>query len=71
MADLPKAVARRSKGLPEFFFPFDDQPSFERYLASIWGVLPFQKFDLAALRREDSGPTRPLLRKIALPNSPT
>jgi len=41
-----------------------------RYLASIWDMLPFQKFDLASLRRVDREPKRPLLRKITLSSAP-
>jgi len=62
---LTVLLGRRSKGLPEFFFPFDDQPTFERYLGSIGEALPFQRFDLVSLRRVDRGPKGRMLRKIA------
>lgn len=67
---LTVLLGRRSKGLPEFFFPFDDQPSFERYLASIWDVLPLQMLDLTSLSRVDRGPKGPLLPEVQLSTTP-
>ena len=55
----------------EFFFPFDDQPTFERYLGSVWESLPFHRFDPASLRRVDRGPKGPLLRRITLSSALT
>ncbi|UGS25794.1 hypothetical protein K8F61_14190 [Microbacterium resistens] len=60
-------LARRSTGMPEWLFPFEDQGEFQDYLSSIRDLLPFQKFDLHALRRVHHGANGPYLRRITVP----
>jgi len=69
--DAPSHLAvflgRNCRSMPELFFPFDDLPSFEAYLASVADLLPFQKFDRSSLRWLLTGPSGEYARRLTTP----